>query len=156
MVGSPGPSFSYVTWLYGIVLSLLLKMTGHLQTHHQYLFANIHQNLWAKQMIYFPPKKGTASKKPNSPPAHELVYLSTGRHGNLVVLCTWVATKRMWESQIMLATACQIHSSGERSYGPWPSVFVWSRQIHSCSLFRLSKQDLATLICGLKQCQVNQ
>lgn len=95
MIGSPGPSFSCVTWLHGIVPSLLLKITGHLQIHHQYSFTNIHHNLRAKQMIYYPPKKGTASKKHNFPPTHELVYLCAGRHGNLIVLCTCVGTKRV-------------------------------------------------------------
>lgn len=66
-------------------------------------------------------------------------------HGNLVVLCFWAGTKRMLGKPDCAGHSCQTHSSGERSYGQWPSVLVWPRQIHSCSLFRLSKQDPARL-----------
>lgn len=75
-------------------------------------------------MIYYPPKKGTASRQSNSPLADELVCFSAERHGNL-------EQRGCWEGQIMLATACQTRHLVREVMASDPLDL----QIHSRSLF---------------------
>lgn len=88
------------------------------------------------------PRRALIQRKPESLPASEpLVGFLLKSMKTRLCCASGLEQRGCWESPIVLATACQTHSSGERSYGQWPSGLVWPKQIHSCSLFRLSKQN---------------
>ena len=111
-----------------------------------------------ERKFYYPQNKGTDSKKAWIT-ASQWAFSSFLLKGMKTWLCcaSGLEQRECWESQIVLAAACQIHSSGERSYSQWPSVLVWPRQIHSCSLFRGDPNKIQkALICVQKQHQVNQ
>lgn len=146
LVGAPGHASSswccLSTWL---TQSIILQVTGNLQIHHQCYLPTY--TLIYEQSKWFTLFQRRALLQRNLS-CHQLMTWSTFQ---LKGIETWLCCasgleqRGCWESEIVLAIACQTHSSGERSYGPWPSVLVWPRPIHSCSLFRLSKQDPARL-----------
>lgn len=146
-------------WVHGLVQSLLLKVTGNLHLHHhQYSFTKIHFYLWAKQMIYYPPKKGTSSKK---------AWITTSRwtlgsfllKGTETWLCyvSRLEQRGCWESQIVLATVVKpIHLvRGVMASDP---VYLCDQGkfIHAPFSGWVNKILQDSVICGHKQCQVNQ
>lgn len=138
---TPPPDAS---WLHILVQGFLLKVNTSVQVYSQYLFAKIHSCLWQSKWFAVHQSRALLQRKPESPPVHETWGAFCWKAQKLV-LCIWAGTKRMGESQILLGTACQTHSSGKRSYDQWPSGLLWPMQIHSWSIFRLSKQDPARL-----------
>lgn len=97
-------------WVHGLVQSRLLKVTGYLHLHHQYSFTKIHSYLWAKQMIYPAPKKGTTSKKPWISASWWALgsFLLKGTESWLCCV-SGLEQRGCWESQIVATVVKPIH-----------------------------------------------
>lgn len=108
------PPLLKAAWVHGLAQSLLQKVTGNLQVHHQHLFAKIQSSFWAKRRIYYSPWRALIKESLNHCQPMSLQQLFAERHGNGVVLWAWAGSKRMLGKPDCAATACQTHSSGRR------------------------------------------
>lgn len=137
----------------GLVQSLLLKVTGNLHLHPQYSFTKIHSYLWAKQMLFSPPKKKAWI-------AASLWALGSFLlKGTETWLCcvSGLEQRGCWESQIVLATDVKpIHLvRGVMASDPL-YLCDQGKFIHAPFSGWVNKIQQDSVICGHKQCQVNQ